>query len=399
MISFENAYKKVLDHSQNYGNEAVSLNNATGRVLAENIVADRDFPPYDRSTKDGIAINFKAFEKGQVEYSIQGTLAAGAPQSKLNDSYDCLEIMTGAVLPENTDTVIMYEHIAIKDGKATVIKPPILGQNIHYQGGDEKKGAVVLHKNRKITAAEVGVLASVGKSEVLVKKLPKITLISTGNELVDVHETPLPHQIRKSNMHTLTSALKEEGILPSSLHLLDEKHKIEQSLEIALKENDVLLLSGGVSKGKYDFIPDALQALGVQKVFHRVLQRPGKPFWFGVHKELGTVVFSFPGNPASTFANYTIYFKDWFNKTLGLPIPKIDVILKEDINIGGDLTRFIRAEAGIKNGKLYAKIIHGNGSGDLTSLVKSNGFIKLAPKTTPYKAGDLVPFIAARSIL
>ncbi len=399
LITFEEAYQKVLAHSQEYGTETVQLANATGRILAEDIVADRDFPPFDRSTKDGIAITFEAIKNGRTKFKVQGIIAAGTPKSKLDNTNNCVEIMTGAVVPENADTVVMYEHITIENGKVTLHKTPILGQNIHYKGGDEKQGAIVLKKNTTITAAEIGVLASVGKAEILVKKLPKITLISTGNELVEVHETPLPHQIRKSNMHTLSASLSTIGITPNRLHLKDDEQEIHKALKKALQENDVLLLSGGVSKGKYDFIPAALISLGVEKVFHRVLQRPGKPFWFGVQKELGTVVFSFPGNPASTFANYHIYFNSWFNKTLGLPIPKIEVVLKTPIEVKGDLTRFLRANVQLENGKLIAELITGNGSGDLTSLVKSNGFIKLSPKNGIYKEGALVPFVATRSIL
>ncbi|PCJ97112.1 MAG: molybdopterin molybdenumtransferase MoeA [Flavobacteriaceae bacterium] len=399
LISFEEAYKKVLSHGQDYGTETVTLTHSTGRVLAENIAADRDFPPFNRSTKDGIAIAFEAINSGRTEFNIQEIIAAGVPKSKLNNINACVEIMTGAVLPDGADTVIMYEQVIIENGRATIAKTPALGQNIHYKGGDEKKGALILHKNTAITAAEIGVLASVGKHEVLVKKVPKITLVSTGNELVEVNESPLPHQIRKSNIHTLSASLATIGITPDKLHLKDDEQEIRKALQKALQENDVLLLSGGVSKGKYDFIPSALASLGVEKVFHRVLQRPGKPFWFGFQKELGTVVFSFPGNPASTFANYHIYFKDWFNKTLGVPIPKIEVVLKTDIDAKGDLTRFLRANAQLENGILMAELITGNGSGDLTSLVKSNGFIKLSPKNEVYKAGTLVPFVATRSIL
>lgn len=399
LITFEEAYQKVLAHSQDYGTETAQLTKATGRILAEDIVADRDFPPFDRSTKDGIAITFEAIKNGRTEFEVQGIIAAGVPKSKLDSISNCVEIMTGAVVPKNADTVVMYEHITIENGKATLHKIPVLGQNIHYKGGDEKKGAIVLQKNTTITAAEIGVLASVGKAEVLVKKLPKITLVSTGNELVEVHESPLPHQIRKSNMHSLSASLSTIGIAPNRLHLKDDEQEIHKALKKALQENDVLLLSGGVSKGKYDFIPAALASLGVEKVFHRVLQRPGKPFWFGVQKELGTVVFSFPGNPASTFANYHIYFKDWFNKTLGLPIPKIEVVLKTPIEVNGDLTRFLRANAQLENGKLMVELVSGNGSGDLTSLVKSNGFIKLLPKNGVYKEGTLVSFVATRSII
>ncbi len=285
MISFKDAYEKVLQYPLDLGEEKVLLQKTIGRVLAEDILADRYFPPFDRSTKDGIAINYAAIEKGRNSFKIEGVLPAGMPQEALQFLENCLEIMTGAVCPKNADTIVMYEQVTIENGIATLLKAPKKGQNIHRKGSDEKEGAVLLKKGGRIDTAEIGVLASVGKAEVLVKKVPKITVISTGNELAAISETPLPHQIRKSNTMSLEAALSKEGIFPQQLHLLDEKNKIEEALEEAIQENDVLILSGGVSKGKFDFIPDAMETLGVKKIFHRVAQSPGKPFWFGVHTE------------------------------------------------------------------------------------------------------------------
>lgn len=396
MITFEEAYQKVLIHKQDYGTEEVALLEATGRVLAENIIADRDFPPFHRATKDGIAINYTAIKKGIKKFMIEAIVAAGSPITSLEHAHNCVEIMTGAVVPHNADTVIMYEHLTIKDGYAILEKDPNKGQEIHFQGSDELKGTIVLHKNNLITASEIGVLAAVGKAKVSVKKLPKITIISTGNELVDVQENPLPHQIRKSNIHSLYSALSEEHIVPELMHLNDEKEEIKKEVKKALLENDVLLLSGGVSKGKFDYIPEILEELGVEKIFHRVLQRPGKPFWFGFQKETATVIFSFPGNPASTFANYHLYFKDWLKSSLNLPIPKINVILDEAIPVFGTLTLFLRVKIKLENGRLIAGLVKENGSGDLTSLAHSDGFIRLDPREVPYKIGDLVPFSPTR---
>jgi len=397
MIQFDDAYSKVLAHIQDFGTKTILLANANGRILAEDVLADRDFPPFNRATKDGIAFLFDGVDTSKP-IQIEAVLAAGSPSIAIKNKANCVEIMTGAVVPVNADTVVMYEHIEIKKGFATLQKIPKKGQNIHAKGSDEAKGTVILDANTKISPAEIGVLASVGKSEVVVKKLPKITTIATGNELVEVDETPLPHQIRKSNMHSLYAALEREGISPKHLHLEDDKKSIALALQKALQENDVLLLSGGVSKGKYDFIPDAFQELGVEKVFHRIAQRPGKPFWFGVHKATNTVVFSFPGNPASTFANYHIYFKDWLHKSLGIPIQKFEVILNDAFENTTPLTRFLRVKTCFEKGTLSANIIVGNGSGDLTSLAKSDGFIRLKPNTN-YKKGACVPFTPTRNII
>lgn len=396
MITFDEAFKEVLRHSLELGGETILLAHSMKKILAEDILADRDFPPFDRATKDGIAIKYSAIEKGRQAFKIEGVLSAGMPQQTLISDTNCLEIMTGAVLPQNADTVIMYEEVTMVNGIATIETTPKKGQNIHGKGSDEKKGTVLLKAGIHIDTAEIGVLASVGKAEMLVKKMPRITVISTGNELVEVAETPLPHQIRKSNTLSLAAALSKEGIGSQQVHFTDDKKEIEQSLDKALQENDVLLLSGGVSKGKFDFIPQVMETLGVKKIFHRVAQRPGKPFWFGIHSDLETLVFSFPGNPVSTFANYHIYFLPWLYKTWGLPYEEKVVILQEEIRVGLPLTRFALVKTDDQDGCLNARIVGGNGSGDLISLAKSDGFVCLRPREESYKKGELVPFISTR---
>ncbi len=399
MISFADAYNLVLDHSQNYGTETVSIKKAIGRVLTDDIFADRDFPPFDRATKDGIAINYNAIENGRMAFDIKSIVAAGQRTYKFLEEDHCVEIMTGAVVPFEADTVVMYEDITIEHGIANLNEKTQRGQNIHDKGSDKKKGELVINKGTKITAAEIGVLAAVGKSAVEVKKLPSIAVISTGNELVEVEDHPLPYQIRKSNSYTLYASLYEEKIEPLLLHLSDDKDMIRQKLSYVIQEMDVLLLSGGVSKGKFDFIPKVLEELAVEKVFHGVLQRPGKPFWFGVNKDTNTVIFSFPGNPISTFANYHIYFRPWLQKSLGLPISKVEVFLEEAITISGSMTRFLGVKIRWVDGLLKAKLIRDNGSGDLTSLSRSDGFIKLTPRELPYAMDEKVTFLSTRTLI
>jgi molybdopterin molybdotransferase len=397
MINFEEAYQKVMQHTLDLGVGGVGLMKCNGRTLAEDIMADRDFPPFNRATKDGIAINYSAIEKGVKRFKIEAVLSAGMPQTTLGDTANCVEIMTGAVIPQNADTVIMYEQVTIENGIATLSKEPTKGQDIHKKGSDVVAGSVLLTGGMRIGAAEIGVLASVGKSKVLVKRLPKVCVVSTGDELVDVDQVPLPHQIRKSNTLSLFAALQKEGIMAERLHLNDDRKVIEETLSNILKDYDVLLLSGGVSKGKFDFIPEVMKTLGVQKVFHRVAQRPGKPFWFGKQEEMKTMVFSFPGNPVSTFANYHIYFLPWLQKCLGLLQEEKEVLLEEPILIKPPLTRFIQVKTQVKKGVTWAKTIRENGSGDLTSLAYSDGFICLQPREDDYEKGESVPFVATRN--
>lgn len=398
MIEFKEALTLVLQNSTEFGEVSIPLHKANGKILAEKVYSDRDFPPFNRSTKDGIALNYEGISKGLLQFKIQEIAAAGSPQRILNDSTDCIEIMTGAILPKNADTIVMYEHILLENGIAKIEKPVKRGQNIHLQGSDEVKGALVLEKGSQISAAEIGVLASVGKSMVLVKKNPKVCLVSTGDELVNVEEIPKTHQIRKSNSHSLNAALLDKGIASDIVHIADDKRQTKKVLAKIISENDVVLLSGGVSKGKYDYLPEVFEELGITKIFHKVKQRPGKPFWFGKHETTNTTIFGFPGNPASTFANFHVYFLPWLNKSLGLKNHQITVILEEEFENTTDLSRFIRAKATLKAAKVVVHLIHGNGSGDLTSLTRSNGFIKVPPNKK-LQIGEEVFFIPTRRIV
>lgn len=399
MILFENAYQLVLDHIQDYGTEIVKLKDSVGRVLGEDIFADRDFPPFDRATKDGIAIRFEAYDKGRRNFEISGIQAAGASAVILDNEASCLEIMTGALVPYDADTVVMYEHLDLDKGIARVNSNPEKGQNIHARGSDKKKGDLLLRRNTRIAPADIGILASVGAAEVVVRKLPRTAVISTGDELVEVDYLPLPHQIRKSNSHQLNASLQEEGIFPMLLHVSDDVDMIRQKLAHAFEYVDVLLLSGGVSRGKFDFIPQVLEELGVEKIFHKVCQRPGKPFWFGIRRATNTLVFSFPGNPVSTYVCYYRYFKDWLTKSIGLPLEQFSVILDETLWNKGDLTAFVGARTYWDQGCLKATRVEGNGSGDLTSLAEVDGFICLAPSESSYPAGGRVTFVPTRKQL
>ena len=398
MISFKEAYRIVLDNTVDLGTEMVLLAASHDRILAEDVHADRNFPPFDRVTRDGIAIDYTAFEDGHLEFKIEAVAAAGSPSLELLDNTACIEVMTGAILPKNTDTVIMYEHLQIKDGLCKILEKPQKGQNIHYKGSDEAMGSLLLAQNQKLTAAAIGVLASVGKAKVLVKKMPKVAIISTGDELVGVHETPEPHQIRESNSHTLQAALKAGGMEAKQFHFKDSKDDLEHKLLPILQEFDALLLSGGVSKGKFDFLPKVFEDLGATRLFHRVAQRPGKPFWFGKSEQQRCAIFAFPGNPASTFACFHRYFMPWLQQSLGTPVASYQVILEESFENQTELTRFVSAKAVLANGRLTAKLIMGNGSGDLTSLNQANGFILFEPRER-CESETTIPFFPTKRLL
>ena len=397
MITKEEALQLVLGSTQDFGVEKVPFMESRGRILKEDITADRDFPPFNRVSMDGIAIDFKSFQSGQRSFSIEGIQPAGSEQMELKDSNNCLEVMTGAVLPKNTNAVIRYEDIEFENGVATITIDEVDHfQNIHEKGKDRKEGDVLIPKNKVISAAEIGIFATVGKSQIMVAKQPKVMIVSTGDELVAVEDTPLAHQIRKSNVFSLLTLLDQLQIKADSDHITDDKERLKSKIEKYLNDYDVLLFSGAVSKGKYDFLPEVLDELGVEKLFHRVSQRPGKPFWMGTTEKCK--IFAFPGNPVSTYVNCLVYFYAWYFKSNGVSTFQETAILTEDVAFKPNLNFFLQVKLSDKYGHLLATPVQGNGSGDLASLTDADAFIEL-PKSeeVTFKQGDNYPIIRYRS--
>jgi molybdopterin molybdotransferase len=397
LTTVKDALHIILKSSEEFGIEEVDFINSVGRVLKEDIVADRDFPPFNRVSMDGIAIAAEAFNKGIRSFNIEGVQAAGSPQLTLQNTNNCIEAMTGAMLPKNTDVVIQYELLEIKNGIATVNLDAVKSfQNVHLKGLDRKEKDVLIPKNTLITPAEIGVFATVGKTRVKVAKQPKVMIVSTGNELVEVAKTPAEHQIRRSNVFALVSLLEKLNIKAKTTHILDDKKTLETKIASFLSEYDVLLFSGAVSKGKFDFIPEVLDNLGVEKLFHKVKQRPGKPFWFG--KKGIKTVFAFPGNPVSTFVSCLKYFYPWYNKSVGLNFENgQEAILSEDFYFKPNLTYFLQVKLHQNEGKLIATPIAGKGSGDLANLVDADAFLELPDDSSNFTKGQVFPLITYRS--
>ena len=397
LISVEEASSVILSEVEDFGTEEIQFNNALGRVLKEDIKADREMPPFDRVSMDGIALKTSVFESGLRQFKIEGVQAAGNEQLTLINPNNCLEAMTGAMLPLGTDAVIPYELISIENNIAKVNIDAIkYFQNIHKQGLDRKKNDVLISKNTRISSAEIGVLATVGKTKVKVAKLPKIAIISTGDELVDVDQLPQAYQIRKSNVHSLVSLLYGAGLHADSYHLPDDKVTLKQKIKTYLEVYDVLMFSGAVSKGKFDYLPDILDELDVKKLFHKVQQRPGKPFWFG--KKGKTTVFAYPGNPVSTYVSCLKYFFPWLNSSLKIKTePYGFAVLGKDFIFKPELTYFLQVKLKNEMGLIVASPISGNGSGDLANLTQNDAFLELPSNRTEFKKGDVFPIIPYRS--
>lgn len=401
MIDVDEAIKIVQESVLQLPKTKIPLEKALGRVLQQKVTADTDFPPFDRVMMDGIAIRVEDFEKGLRTFAIKGVQAAGAAQMILESGNCCLEVMTGAVTPVDANVVVPYEQVSIdqENNTATVnIDGIIAGKNIHIKGTDKQKGETLMEEGIVMGAPEIAVAASVGETELLVTKNPTIAIISTGDELVDINALPLPHQIRRSNVYAIAAELQRFGIKSNLYHFNDEKDQLEAQLYEVLNDHEVIIMSGGVSRGKFDFVPEILEKLGVQKLFHRIRQKPGKPFWFGI-TDAKKVVFAFPGNPVSTFLCYHKYFVPWLKKSLGTAeTMQGRAILAKDVKIKTGLTYFLQVRLEVnKDGQLLAYPNEGRGSGDHANLLSSNAFLELPANTFDFSRGALFNMISFRN--
>ena len=302
--------------------------------------------------------------------------------------------MTGAALPDSTDTVIRYEDLDIKSGVATLLTDNIRkGQNIHTRGKDKQQGDTVAIANVVINPTHISMAASLGKSTLQVKKLPKVVIISTGDELVDVTETPTPYQVRRSNSYAVKAVLQQYNLQADTLHIADDPNITRTQLERCLAQYDVIILSGGISMGKFDYVPQVLEELRVEKLFHKVQQRPGKPFWFGWHPDSyrdGVLVFAFPGNPVSTFMCLHRYFLPWLERSLGITKPAVFAELNEDVNFSPALQYFAQVKLKFcKHGHIHATPMEGHGSGDFANLLDTDAFMELPLEQSIFKKGEV----------
>jgi len=389
MISVQQAEDIIFSQIRNFGIEEIFYENATGRILAENILADRDLPPFDRPTVDGIAISFKSYERGIRDFTIKAVQAAGESPLSIDDENECIEIMTGAALHSSVDTVIRYEDILINNNVASINIDVKKGQNIHLKGRDKKTGEILVKASQVITPSILGIAASVGKTFITVKKLPRVAIISTGDEMIPPENTPTPFQLRRSNGITIQSVLEKYKIDADWLHWNDDFELIKKELSQCIDSYDILLMSGGVSMGKFDYLPKQCEELGIKKLFHKIKQRPGKPFWFGKSQN-EKLVFAFPGNPVSVFMCLHRYFIPWLEKSLEIPENPQYAVLQNDIDFPFSLQYFAQVKLSVNpSGQLIADSVNTNGSGDFSHLAETDAFIELPLEKTMFKKGEV----------
>jgi molybdopterin molybdotransferase len=371
--------------------ESLPLVQCAGAVLRENVYAERDQPPFDRVAMDGIALASTAARGGSRRYRIQGVQAAGDPPQTLGSGDACIEVMTGAVLPAECDAVVPVEQIATRDGTAELgsgvtIEP---WQNVHRRGSDSRQGALLLSTGMRLSAPEIAIAASAGMARIRVSAQPAMVVISTGNELIEPGEAILPHQVRRSNVYAVAAALRRHGFnRVADDHLADDADQLRRRLKFHLDTHDVLILSGGVSMGRFDLVPRALEELGVRPIFHKVAQRPGKPLWFGVAGS-GAAIFALPGNPVSTLVCLARYVFPALYAAMGENARSVErIALGGPVKVDPALAFFLPVRTELDDwGRPWAMPRPTNGSGDFTSLAGTDGFVELPPGPNTYPKG------------
>jgi molybdopterin molybdotransferase len=380
MIALEEALQLIDKHLIINRKETISINECLGRILSMPIIADRDYPPFNRSAMDGIAIRVEDFTDNYFVSKIVETLYAGQKSEIKLGSKESYKIMTGAAVPEFANAVIPRENLIFgKNNFVSFDSLPKVGQNIALQGEDSKFGAILINKNTQINPYIIGLLAALGYDEIDVIKPPRVSIIATGDELVGVKNKPNDFQIRASSLSVLEALLKQNGISNiTSVLLVDDKNKIEQSIKNAIQQSDLLLTTGGVSAGDTDFIPSLFHAIGFTEYFHKVAIKPGKPIWVGNHSHHNCTAFGLPGNPISTQIAFVLFIQKWLNNWYGIkPQNPSFCFLNQKVTQNPKLDVFLAAFLENKNGKLYATPIKNNGSGDIISTSFMQGFIKI----------------------
>ena len=393
MLTVTEAEKILLSNLPQWKNKKVHVSDSLGCVLQENIIASRPQPPFDRATMDGIAIAFGDYQRGLRQFHLQGVVLAGDAIQKLKYE-NCFQIMTGAVVPESADCVVPIEQVVIDETQATITSDAVKqGQFIHAMGTDYKKGQTLLTPGTRIGSPELGCILTSGIQYLSVAHDPRITIITTGNELVKTGEAIQPHQIYATNDAVLSALLKQHGFSNSHCrHANDSVEILTNVLSRALQESDVLIITGGVSMGKTDFVPSVLHQLGVEKLFHKIAQRPGKPMWFG--RKNDKLVFGLPGNPVSAYVclrRYVIPALQHIQHTN--MIKKTRVYLTESISPSASLTFFIPTICHQSDdNRTQAKLKLTNTSGDFFSLVGTDGMVELPLGITDFPKGSEVNF-------
>ena len=386
------AEASILVHMPRFPARQEPLAVCGGRVLAEDVHAERDQPPFDRVTMDGIAVAYREYAAGVREFEVVGTQAAGAEPLAVAAA-QCVEVMTGAVLPRGADTVVPVERVRRNGTAAAIASDAVVAaeQFVHRRASDRAQGSLCLSAGTRLGPPEIAVLAGAGRATALVAELPRVAVISTGDELVEAGKPIAPHQIRSTNDRAVEASLVQHRLgLVTRARLRDDANALASAIDRLDAELDVLVLSGGISMGKFDFVPSVLTELGAKLVLKGVQQRPGRPMWFGVSAR-GKPIFALPGNPVSTLVCATRYVLPALRQASGLAAgPPERVEITAPIEASPTLTIFIPVTlSSSERATLLATPHPTNTSGDFVTLAGTHGFVELAAKRGSYPAGTV----------
>lgn len=386
MIEFDEAYRIVMRSVIGVQSEYIQFNDSCNRILAEDIKSDIDMPPFNRSAVDGYACH-----RTDLKYELEmiEVIRAGRVPLKKVGKNQCSKIMTGALVPEGCDTVFMVEESEnLVNGmiRFTGTEPKV---NISMKGEDVRQGDIVLNQNKFIQPQDLAVMASVGHTRVLVKTKPVVGIISTGDELVDPSEKPDTSQIRNSNAYQLVAQVTRAGGSAINYGIAPDNESVTyQIIENAIKESDVIIITGGVSMGDFDFVPSVLRQTGVKILFDRVNVQPGKPTTFGIHSD--ALIFGLPGNPVSSFIQFEMLVRPLINKMMGYdwkPVqhkfPMATTYERKSADRLGFIPVFI-------NKDLEVVPVEFHGSAHIAALSTTDGIISINQGTTSLKKGEIV---------
>lgn len=393
IISYDESLRLVLDNVSESPVVYKNLHEAMDECLAENVYADRSYPPYNRAAMDGFAIRSRDFKDASTSFPIIGTQLAGKDLEIEVKANTAIRLMTGAAVPEGYDAVVRFEDASVdKDSVSFNLKKVEPGQNISRKGSDTKDRELLIKKGTRLGNAAMNVAASVGHTPVQVYPKPTVALLSTGNEIIPIEQVPREYQIRNSNAFSIRSFLYQYKIEPIFQTIVpDNKEEMEKAFRKGANA-DILIITGGFSKGESDYVPEILSTIGVNKLFHRVNIKPGRPTWFG-KKEKITAVFGLPGNPVSNQITFKVYIESYIRKYMGLdPIHPLYLPLSKDVVSSHGRAEFIVARVISDDRSSWVEPVSYHDSGDFIGILESDGYFYTPANRDNLNSGELVPF-------
>jgi molybdopterin molybdotransferase len=371
-----------------------------GRIMAENIPADRNYPPFDRATRDGFALRAVDAAQPGAKLRLIGESRAGLPFDGTVEPGTCVHIMTGAAMPRGANTIVMVEHARIEGDYVVSEKVPHASAHFVLEGQETRVGESVIQRGKRLGYAELAMAAQVGRSRVLVAQKPRVAILSTGDEVIAVDRPPKKFQIRNSNSISLAAQVSLAGGEPLILgNVPDDLGQLKARIEEALGA-DIVILTGGVSVGKYDHVEEVLRELGAEFYFDAVAIRPGKPAVFGFCKD--TPVFALPGNPVSTMVTFELFVVPAIELLSGFspqPLTVLKAKLAHPLEEKPHLAHFLPARLSWPSGEPTVEAIHWEGSGDIGSVVRGNCFLVVSQSKLNYAAGEWISVLPRRGLL